>query len=314
MNKVNLALIGCILIVCVALVLYPMFRRIPIESFTNEKDIVEIVYNYTGGSPWSQADVLQWKTGLTGIHDSFYSIQNDIQDIYTQYVSVESQLEQAARKKHTHWLTMTPEQRAHANMIDNPLTAYYDPLKSQSKRPLGGLKDNEGGLPFGIPQISLPDPSTKIQFNWTSKSDEERTFYSQSKQYANVIVNAITRLEQNATILEWSTNGDSVASLLPRIQALQEQSEKQSRDLEKKRKSQEKNKEAFTVTRRTITIPVYSFHDATNIVHSSQANLSRLRDSLQTTREDVLRAKQLLKAMDDKGKATHQKLKAAVAK
>lgn len=314
MNKMNLVLVGCIIIVCVALVLYPMFGRTPMESFANEKDIVEIVYNYTGGSPWSQSDVLQWKKGLSDIHDSFYSVQKDIQDIYTHYVSVESQLEQAARKKHKHWLTMTPTQRAHANMVDDPLTAYYNPLKSQSKRPLGGLKDNEGGLPFGIPQVSLPDPSTEIQFNWTSKSDAERTFYNQSKQYANTLTNAITRLEQNATILEWSTNGDNVASLLPRIQALQEQSEKQSKNLEKKRNSQEKNKEAFTVTRRTITIPVYSFHNATNIIHSSQTNLSKMRESLQKTREDVLRAKQLLKAMDDKGKATHQKLRAAVAK
>mgnify|MGYP000380333186 CR=1 FL=1 len=312
MNKITLVLVGCIIIVCVALVLHPMFRRTSTESFANEKDIVETVYTYTGGLPWSQGDVLQWKKGLTNIHESFYSIQKDIQDIYDHYVSVESQLEQAARKKHTHWLTMTPTQRAHANMVDDPLTAYYDPLKSQSKRPLGGLKDNEGGLPFGIPQLSLVDPSTEIQFDWTSKSDEERTFYSQSKQYANTLVAAITRLEQNATILEWSTNGDAVVSLLPRIQALQEQSETQSKELEKKRKSQ--TKEAFTVTRRTITIPVYSFHDATNILQSTQNSLSKIRESLQKTREDVLTAKKLLKTMDDKGKATHQKLRAAVAK
>lgn len=229
-------------------------------------------------------------------------------------MSVESQLEQAARKKHTHWVTMTPEQRSHAKMVQNPITSYYTPLKSQSQIPLAGLKDNEGGLPFGIPQVALLAPSSLIQFNWRSKSDEERTFYDKSKQYANTVTNALTRLEQNVRILEWSTNGSSVVSLLPRIQSLQEQSEKQRKELEKKRKENKSSSEGFTVTKRTITIPVYPFQTASNIVQYANTSLSKMRESLQTTREDVLKAKHMLKQMNDKGKATHAKLKAAVSK
>lgn len=314
MNKSALVLIGCIIIICVALIVHPMFASSRRESFTtaNEQDIVETIYNYKDGSPWSQGDILQWKTGLTNVHTSFYSIQKDIQDIYENYVSVESQLEQAARKKHSHWLTMTPGQRAHANMVDNPLTTYYDPLKSQNKRPLAGLKDNEGGLPFGIPKISLEDPGTVIGFNWKSKSDEEQTFYKQSKQYADTLIKSVQRLQQNAEILEWSTNGNTVASLLPRIQSIQEQSEKQSQNLKMKRQSQEK--EPFAVIRRTITIEVYPFTEAARTIHSSQNELTKIRESLHKTREDVLQAKKLLQMMNDKGNQTHQRLKDAVAK
>jgi hypothetical protein len=318
MNKSMLVLVGCVIVVCIALLLHPVFLRPRLEPFRNksEQDIVETVYNYTGGSPWSQGDVTEWKNGLVTIHNSFYDVQKEIQDIYDIYVSVESQLEQSARKKHTHWVTMTPEQRSHAKMVENPITAYYTPLKSQSKIPLGGLKDNEGGLPFGIPQVALADPVESIQFTWSSKSDEERTFYEKSKQYATTLIHAMTRLEQHVRILEWSTNGSSVASLLPRIQSLQEQSNKQSKDLQKKREEQKKQEkqEAFTITKRTITIPVYPFSQASNVVHTSQSNLSKIRESLHRTREDVLSAKSMLKQMNDKGKATHAKLKAAVAK
>ena len=304
MNKTTVVLIGCVVILCVGILLHPIFIRT--ESFQSSQRVVETVYTYTGGNPWSQGDVSQWRRGLVNVYSTFDSIQKEIQDIYEIYVSVESQLEQGARKKHSHWVTMTPSQREHADMVNNPLSSYYDPMKSQSRLPLGGLKDNEGGLPFGIPQVSLTNPTSEIQFDWLSKSNDEISFYKQSKSYANLLVNAITRVKQHADLLEWSTSQNKIASLLPRIETLQENANKKSKHLQDK-----KQNEGFEVTKRTITIPVYSFTEATNTIESSKKTLSGIRSTLARTREDILKAKQIVNQLNQQGMKAHDKLKSA---
>lgn len=306
-------MIGCGVIILVAVLIHQTYPKEGFYQSTSSPSRPQSApkTQYVGGSPWKQNNVTHWQRGLQNIYTSFEKIQKDVHDIYDIYVSVESQLETAARKKHKHWVTMTPEQRQHAKMVKDPLTEYYGPLKTQSHPtgPLGGLKDNEGGLPFGIPRVGLPHPDTSIQFQWKPGSPEESTFYTTSRQYANTLTHAIERLEQHVQVLEWSTRGNKVVSLLPRIQAMKERADAQSKHLQKRK--QEHSNENFETTR---TIVVYSFNKALQILQTSQATLSNLRNILYTTRNDVLQAKHILTKMNDQGKATHAKLTSAISK
>lgn len=305
-------MIGCGVIILVAVLIhqtYPKEGFYQSTSSSHSQSTPKI--QYVGGSPWKQNNVTHWQRGLQDIYTSFEKVQKDVQDIYDIYVSVESQLETAARKKHKHWVTMTSEQRQHAKMVNDPLTEYYSPLKTQSHPtgPLGGLKDNEGGLPFGIPRVGLPHPDAIIQFQWKPGSSGESTFYTQSRQYVSTLTHAIKRLEQHVQVLEWSTRGNKIVSLLPRIQAMKERADVQSKHLQKRK--QEHSNENFETTR---TVTVYSFNNALQILQTSQEKLSNLRNILYTTRNDVLQAKHILTKMNDQGKATHAKLTSAISK
>jgi len=284
-----------------------LYRGSRTEGFQNEKTgtKTKTIVKYERGEPWDKQEVLSWKARLMTAHTKYQNLQDDIQAVYNKYLSVESKLEQAARKKHTHWLTMTPADRERAGMIDDPIQAYYAPITSLSRLPLGGLKDNEGNLPFGIPRVSLLGPDEAISFAWEPKSNGEATFYQNAKEYVDSLGDVIRRTGKQLDILAWSTTGNKKASLLPRVETLKKDSDEKQKEL------QAKKKEGFATT--TTTIQVYPYYSATHLVNRAINHMETMTNTIQKTRDDVSRAAKLVDEMDNQGKKTHQKLRAAAA-
>ena len=320
-------IIGCIILIIIALIIYP-FQRISdfnvhryTEGFNQpkqkDKDVIQkIKKEYINGTPWTQDEIKQWSISLSGLYNTFHSIQDNMQDIYSIYSKTEGQLESSARKKHTHWLTMTPSQRANANMIEDPILKYYEPITSNHSRlPFGGLKDNEGELPVGITMIALENPSAVISFDVSGSGSSsssgsgslENIFYKSSEKYVSSFTIAIDKLTQSVNDLTWSTNGDNTVSLLPRIKKIQENAIKKQKELNKK-------KEGFKSNPRIITVDVYPHQNTIDFMRKSKSIFATLRQNLKITRENVVDASNILEALNKQGKDTHNKLKSLISK
>jgi hypothetical protein len=299
-------IISCIIIIGIVLLIHPFYIKNSVESYQNNNVIVETEYKYQGGPEWSSSDVTQWKDDIEDLYKIFNNTQSKLQKVYASY---------------SHWTTMTPKQRSQAKMIEDPISVYYDPLTKGSKLPLGGLSDNEGRLPYGIPKISLPPPSGLssvnggIEYDWEPRSSDEKKFYKQSSLYANTMKTAVEKLASSVELINWSTNGDKTISLLPRILEIQKEADEQKKNFAEKQKvhrSKTAGTEGFeTIEKRVVIIDVYPFVDAVNFVNSTKRALSTMNNELDKTNEDILQASQILNKMQEEGQATHDKLKNA---
>lgn len=301
-----------------------------------------IVYRYIADSgdqtgagagavvPWSGETLNEWTQHVQSIEKQFQRIQTQLQNSLKTYESTEGSLEQNARKKREHWLTMTPQQRSQAKMIEDPVQEYYATLTGASRLPLGGLPDNEGKLPFGIPQIAFPSPSSIPGLlspgvsSWGASAPDTRTpdqrrgeqeFYRKAREYVASIGSPITDLDTNIKLFSWSVRDNDKISLLPRVEMLQrqlEEAKKNTRDKKGSRLNIPPKKEGFETSQpstgcKTVEIVVYSWEVASKKLKDLQTQLNTMETTTQTLADDVSKANTILQQIQKEADASRQR-------
>jgi len=280
--------------------------------------------------PWSGETLNEWTQQVQSIEKQFQRIQTQLQNSLKTYESTEGSLEQNARKKREHWLTMTPQQRSQAKMIEDPVQEYYATLTGASRLPLGGLPDNEGKLPFGIPQIAFPSPSSIPGLlspgvsSWGASAPDTRTpdqrrgeqeFYRKAREYVASISSPITDLDTNIKLFSWSVRDNDKISLLPRVEMLQrqlEEAKKNTRDKKGSRLNIPPKKEGFDTSQtstgcKTVEIVVYSWEVASKKLKEYQAQLNTMETTTQTLADDVSKANAILQQIQKDADASRER-------
>jgi hypothetical protein len=300
----------------------------PEESGTGDDTII---YKYVGdGAPWSGENLREWTQLAQSISNQFQRIQKNLQDSLKTYESTEGSLEQNARKKREHWLTMTPQQRSQAKMIEDPVQEYYNTLKGASQLPLGGLPDNEGKLPFGIPQIAFPTPQESLLSpGWGASAPETRTpeqrraeqeFYRKAPEYISTVSRPIDDLDTNIKLFSWSVRDNDKISLLPRVEMLKKQldeSKQKTRDKKGDSLKIPPKKEGFSNGDsggngkssgcKTVEIVVYSWDEASKKLREYQSQLNTMESTMKTLADDVSKANAILSQIQKEADASREK-------
>jgi len=337
MNSVYYYTFSIFFIVCIVLLIHPFWTstnppHILNEAFvdttytckptTDTKDDV-IEYKYMNNPEWTSSNVTTIMNLIQTSLSKMNRLQEDIQNTLELYEKTEGSLEQSVRKKHQHWLKLSEKQRKLAKMDTDPITEYYNKL-SVGRLPLGGLPDNEGKLPFGIPKIVFPDSSVlQRTVNWSNVSREKRTrddirqeqeFYRTVETVTDALNSPIKELQTNVNLLSWSIRDNETVSLYPRVLTIQRNIEEQKKQSNKKRGNNlhmNKSKEGFTTGSQTIKIVEIDVANY-SVIHKTLTTYITLLDNLQqdidTSYDDVKMASKILKQMDENAQKTKERI------
>lgn len=338
MNSLYYYVFSILFIVCIVLLIHPFWTSSKPSQNLNEAfadmtssytckpttdthdDVIE--YKYINNPEWTPSNVNTVMDMVQSTLSKMNRLQDDIQTTLELYEKTEGSLEQSVRKKHQHWAKLNEKQRKLAKLETDPITEYYNQLTA-GRLPLGGLPDNEGKLPFGIPKIVFPD-STVLQktVNWSSVARDKRTrddirqeqeFYRTVETVTDSLNSPIKELQTNVNLLSWSIRDNESVSLYPRVLTIQRNIEKQKKHANKKRGTNlhmNKTREGFAIEKqqtKIIEIDVANYGE----IHKSLTTYINLLDNLQqdidTSYDDVKMASQILKQMDEDAQKTKER-------